>query len=352
MTNIITITKNNPIVFSINPESLIELKAEQDILIAKVPSNIEELEVDLYKAAKRKVGKLRIATEKERKELKAAALSYGKLVDSEAEKAQLPVAEIENVYDKLINQYDSHFAELAKIAVEKEAKRIINIENRIAEINSYTIKAFDADTSKQISDLIVELTVFIANGFDYEEFGEMAYKNEKSTIDSLNKMFDTLNSAEIQRKIDEENRLKFEAEKAAFEATQREANAKLEAERAALQKQKDDADREEKQRIQAEIDRQKELELQKQREELEKQRAIDDQNRKLAQEAELKRQEDVRLENEARKLAQEKEDRIRNAAPQLLTALEAVASTTSILNTLGIKIHTLVISSIKLAKGE
>lgn len=346
--------KDAPIVFSITPESLIEVKKEQDELIAKVPENIEDLEIELYKKAKRRVAKLRVATEKERKELKSAALSYGKLVDSTAADAQKPVAEIENVYEKLITEYDNHFAELERIAVEKEKARITAIKEKIIDLKYFRAKLSLDTKATEIESIIAEFKAVFAEKFNYAEFREEAVETANETMRIFRAKFDEHTEREkqkaeqeAQRKIDEEKRIAFEAEKAAFEEKQREAQDKIDTELAAIQRQKDEAAHE------ANVLRMVE-EHANQEEELKKQSAIDEERRKEAEKEEDSRLEQIRIENEARKLTQEKEDRVRNAAPELLEALELMVKMYEEIKPTGgyQGYYEESISAIKLAKGE
>lgn len=362
MTNTLAITENTPIVFSITPESLIEIKAEQDDLISKVPENIEELDIELYKSAKRKVAKLRVATEKERKELKSAALSYGRLVDSTAADAQKPVLEIEGVYEKLITEYDEHFAALEVEAAQKEEARISAIKERITTMKAFTDEAYDMSV-KGLKVLANDFNEFANNGFDYQEFNDEA---ENVIADVQLKLLMMLNgqkkieeendNQEAQRKIDEEKRIALDAQIAAFEAKQKAMQDEIDAKLAAMQKQKDEALRIENERVQKEHEERAQAEFKKQQEELDKQRAIDEEKRKEAEEKEKLRLEQVRIENEARKLAQEKEDRVRNAAPELMNALEnllidikKLAVKYEFINPNSVEVSE---SAIKLAKGE
>lgn len=61
--------------YDVTEAVLTELRNEQEIVLQN-PKNIEKI-----KSSKRKIGKLRIAIEKRRKEYKAEALAYGRNVD-------------------------------------------------------------------------------------------------------------------------------------------------------------------------------------------------------------------------------------------------------------------------------
>ena len=322
------VSNTAPIVYDINPAIIAELKTEQDAILASLPENIADLDIEIIKKAKRKSVKLRTATEAQRKEYKAWVLSYGKLVDSKAADAIEPVLEIENIYTNLINDYDEYFAELSRIAAEKEAKRIADIKYKI---EGYRLLSGITPnySSNELKTHIEELQKYLTCDFDFQEFAEEmegVYKDVenilKTALENRLKFEAEQEKLEAQRKIDDENRAKFEAEKAEFEAKQAEANAAIEAERAALQKQRDDAERAEMAKIQAEQEKQRQAEIQKQRDELEREKQAQAEKRKLLEEQESARLEQIRIENEARRIAQAKEDKIRNAAPQLYTALE------------------------------
>ncbi len=335
----LAITENTPIIYSFNPETLKELRQDQEFILSKVTDNIEDLEIQGVKKAKRKVAKLRVITEKERKQLKAAALSYGKLVDSTAADVQKPVIEIEGVYDKLITEYDAHFAELARIATEKENARVATIEGRIEDFCSFKDRVTYNTTATEVKSIITDFDEAFVEKFDYAEFKDKAIEAAEHTIEFLRTKFKERVAyeaeeagREAQRKIDEENRRKLKAEQAEFETKQKEAQAEIDAERATIQKEKDDLQQAENERAQEKQRQVELLKLQEEREELELQRAVEAKKRKEAEEKEKFRLIAIEGENEARKIAQEKEDRIRNAAPKMLKILKQILDEQSYLD--------------------
>lgn len=306
--------------YNVKEAKIAEMADTRDCVIKqyKIDGNIESV-----KQAKKEPAKIRIAIEKKRKELKADALEYGRKVDSEAKKVSEPVNEIESSYNTIINEYEDELKRLAQEAQEKEDARIATINAKLAGVKELAIFSYSENhTSESVQNRINALMEMKAENFDYQEYDQEFIDLCNETKCELDMAFEKAikhekDQAELeaQRKKNDAERVKLEAEKAAFEKALAEANAKLEAE-----KQK--AGREEYERKQAEIEKQRQIELQKERDELDRQRKIDEENRIKAEKAEADRI--VLLEKEAaeRKAKQEAEDRVRNASPQLFEALE------------------------------
>lgn len=312
-----------PILYSIKESDIAELKNTQENIISQLPANIADLDVEIIKTEKRNVAKFRITTEKEREALKAGALEYGRMVDSLAKVKQIPIAEIETFYDNLISQYDAHFEQVKRETEEKEAQRVADLQGLIADLNDY--KALSPDsTADHIDRNITALHVWsqeVAPTIDFAEFKDMAAQ----AFDNALAYLTNIHSAAVKREaaqaeLDEQHakqaeaQAKLDAERAEFEAKKKAEEDKIAVERKALQEEKDLAERLERQR-QYDI---KEAELTKQRQEREDRELKERQERELA---EIKRLEEIKIENEARKAKQDKEDKIRNAAPQMLALL-------------------------------
>ncbi len=306
--------------FDVTEAVLNQLREKQALILTENP-NIEDV-----KSGKREIAKLRNAIENRRKELKAEALEYGKKVDSSAKEAQAPVAEIEGRYDVVIEKYEAEKARIEAELREKETTRIADIKDKIDYYVGIGIG--DGFSSNELKTELEHVRDFLTEGFDFQEFTEeaaAAFKKKEdfliARLEARLKYESEQEELKKQQAIQAEEKAKFEAEKAAFETARREANAKIESERAALQKQKDDSEKAEKARLFAEQEKQRLAEEQKRA--LERRIADEQaQEEKMRREsAERLRIEEIKKENEARKLAQEKEDRVRNAAKDMLMAL-------------------------------
>lgn len=309
-------TTQHIIEYDVKEAKLKELAIKRDDILKQYKENKD---IELVRKAKREVAKLRIAIEKRRKEYKADALEYGRMVDTKAKEASEPVVAIESSYDDIIDAYDAELARLAREAQEKEEARIAIIKKRIEKIMLFPDEAWSMN-SKGIESLLQDLHQFIGEDFDYQEFSEEAQNvNEESKqrlitiLENQKKTEEEKTKLDEQRKKDEAERAKFEAERAAFEKAQAEANAKLQAERDAIEAERR---AEEEKRRQAEIERErKELEELRERDRLKRIEVEKEEAARIAQ-----------LEKEAVecKAKQENEDRVRNAAPDLLEALKSL----------------------------
>lgn len=259
------------IVYDVTPEIIAELKKEQDEIIAKVPADIADLDIEMVKVGYRKVVRVRTTTEKQRKEYKKEVLDYGRMIDFKAEEALKPATEIENNYNRIIDAYDAHLKDLAQKAQLREAARLATIGLRIKNIEDLRSKAAgqNAASIRAIKDEFGMLA--FGTVFDYEEFSDKANQIITDTQTMLDnalvereKFEEQQRILEEQRQIDEQARQKLAAEKAEFEAKQKEYADKM----AAMQ-----ADIDRKAQEQAEAQRQ--IELEKERAELHRKVAIE-----------------------------------------------------------------------------
>ncbi len=355
--NLVTLAPK-PIHYTINSSELAAAKIAQEAILSSMPNDIEKLDIEAVKTEKRKVVKFRTSIEKERKEYKSGALAYGELIDTLAKEAQTPVNDLESVYDKIIADYDAHFIKLAVIASEKEEKRIYDEMQRIDKIQEQirqikttpdiTPHAFIATevSIKNLNKLFTNETTYI---FDFQEFIDEAKAAQLYALQILNRRLEGMIEAERQYKINEENRLKFEAEKAAFAAEQKAAQDKMNAERELIQKAKFEAEREEHKRLQKIEDAQRAERQVKEDAERAEQKKLEDEKREKEKE-ELHRQHlQIVADREAREKAQAAEDRMRNAAPMLLDLLERVVLCDGYIT---VNFMCEIKEEIKLAKGE
>ena len=337
--------------YDVTEAAITKLGKERDDLL-----NADDLDFEAIKDGKKRNGRIRIAIEKKRKELKAEALQYGRDVDSKAKGLSSLVEQIENSYIEVL---DKRGAEIEAARVEElriENTRIAAIKDQIAYYTSSGIgPGFSANELISESE---HLNEYLTSDFDFQEFKEeadAAYKTQRSHIDNAmgnrRRIDAEKEQLEAQRKKDNEDRAKLEAEKAAFEIEQKKAKAKIDAEMEALQKHKDIMQQAENDRIHKEQEISREAEFKKAAEEAAKQRAIDAEIREKAAEIERLRLEKVAKEEAERKVKQANEDRVRNAAPDMLKALELIIEHNA-LDGAYQHIKDAANNAIKLAKGE
>ena len=312
--------------YNVTQAAIAELTQEKETLLAA-----SELDYKAIKDAKNRNGKIRIAIEKRRKEYKADALEYGRKVDSKAKESSDPVTAIEDAYKDVLNKRDAELEAVRVEAMHKENARIAAIEQRIEGFLSFKDNVIYNTTAAEIESIIAEFDEAFVEKFDYAEFKDKALESTETTMEFLRTKFEERTvyeseqaEQESQRKKDNEARIALQAEKDAFEQEQKDAQAKIDFELAAIQKEKDDLQRAE---IEREEKRQQEIhetKMQEAKEQLAKQRAIDEEMRIKAKKAEDERLEQVAKEDAERKVTQAAEDRVRNAAPDLLEALEGM----------------------------
>lgn len=402
--------------YNVTEAAIAELTKEKETLLSA-----SELDYKAIDNARKRNGKIRRAIEKRRKEYKADALEYGRKVDSKAKESSEPVTAIEDAYKDVLNKHEAELEAVRAAAEQEEQARIAVIKERIEDINSYLSRAAFCN-AEEISDLLCRLKSRIGESFNYQEFTAEGLLAEKGAIQLLQERLEEAIEYEerqqkeaAQRKKDNEARIALQAEKDAFEQEQKDAQAKIDFERASIQKEKDDlqlakveaekaeVEREEKQaevdakieiaRIETIEDRIEEILCFKNRIiclysaedqglsiaefnrlvaekfdfmefENEALSAIKETSKYLkdkfdsltkfeAKKAAAKKAEDERLKQVAKEEAERKteqaaEDRIRNAAPELLEALEGIIAITDRKHVAWDKAHV----AIKLAKGE
>lgn len=310
--------------YNVTEARIAELTKQKDDLLGASEPDYVAIEIGI------KVnGKLRIGVEKRRKFLKSDALAYGRKIDDRAKEVSAPLIANEEALKAVFN---AHQAELEAVRVEhnrKENIRIAAIEERIEGFLFFKDKVVYNTTAGEIKSIIAEFDEALAEEFDYSEFKDKAFIATQETMEFLRAKFYERTAVEAeqaeqaaQRKKDETARAELEAEKAAFAAQQKEAQDKIDAERAAIEAEKkailETRHKEEK----IALEKEHEAKMQKAKEELARQRAIDEEAAAVAKETERLRLEQVAKEEAERKASQAAEDRVRNAAPELLEALE------------------------------
>lgn len=311
--------------YNVTQAAIAELTKEKEVLLSA-----SELDYKAIKDAKNRNGKIRIAIEKTRKDLKSDALAYGKKIDNKAKEVSEPVTAIEDAYKDILNKHEAELEDVRVAALHKENERIAAIKSHIEKVHEFSDLIVVGLSSKDIMSIQKDLLSYDDNSaVDCQEFQgdyEKAISRAHEIIDDMydNRLMIEKEKAEQaeQRKKDNEARIALQAEKDAFEQEQKDAQAKIDFERAAIQKEKDDLQLAESEREEKKQQAIHEEKMREAKEQLAKQRAIDEDARKKAAETERLRLEQVAKEEAERKVSQAAEDNVRNAAPELLEALE------------------------------
>jgi hypothetical protein len=196
--------------------------------IAELEKEYKEIPTDLtvkanYEIVKKRAAHLRTLrgeVEKRRKELKADALAYGKLVDSTAKEITERLLVIEEPIATAKKDFDTA-AELAKReAALKEERRVDGIAGKIASIRA-TVEYYISKTSTEIQEAMVKLADEIPAAWA-DEFKEKA----EATI------------IEVSGKLKELYAMKLQQEQAAILAAEAEAKRKQEEEEARIERER------------------------------------------------------------------------------------------------------------------
>ena len=259
------------VTYDVSAAEIAATKAKYALLSAETPQGYEEVRLAIAH-----VRDTRVAIEKRRVELKADALAYGRLVDSEAKRFTALLLEIEEPLKAKKQVIDD---EKARIKADAEAEKVRAIEAEIA-----------ANRAKEEAELRAK-----------REAEEKRLADERAALEAERKRL-----AEVQAKIDAERAASAARIEAARKAEQDRIDAAATAERARI-----DAERE---KLAAE----RRAEEERQRAERE---AIEAERRRVAAEcekaerAEFERQAKIRAEREAaEKIERDRVEKARRAA--------------------------------------
>lgn len=271
----------------------------------------------------------RIAVEKARKEAKAPVLALGKQIDAFAAGLETQLRLGEDHYDAQIKAEEARKEAERQERARKEMARIAGHQERIGQIKGTLLKAAGAPSYVIAAD--IDDLAAMDDGPSFEEFADQARLAKAETLARLSEMHAAAvarEAAEAKAKADREEleRLRLEqaerdrkerervaAEQAAEAACLAEQRAQIERDQAAARAEQKRLDDEAAAR-RAEEDRKAAATR------AEEQRVIDEQRAALTQQQEAAAAEAA----EARRAAQIAEDRVRNAAQQLLSAATAV----------------------------
>lgn len=161
---------------------------------------------------------LRTDIEKCRVEYKSDALEYGRRIDAEAKRVTALILEIENPLKTEKDNYDAEQARIKTEAERIEQERIYGIVDRIERIKNAPLK-HQGKNIEQLSQVIEEYSSAVLNdNFAYGEFSEQALIAKEITKIRLQELLDFKIQQEAESLRLAEERLKFEEEKAVFEA--------------------------------------------------------------------------------------------------------------------------------------
>lgn len=206
-------------------------------LACDTPAGYEEVRVAIAS-----LRDTRVKIEKRRVELKADALAYGRLVDTEAKRVTALVAAIE---DPLKAKKDAVDNEKARIKAEEDAAKLKAIQDEIDAANAAKEAAAKAIRDAEEARLAAE---------------RAALAKEREALEAERA------KAEAARKVEQD---RIAAEQAVIAEAQRKQREALEAERRALDKARQDAERAEFER-QAKIQAEKDAAVRVERERVEK----------------------------------------------------------------------------------
>lgn len=259
-------------------EMLKSFESSYDTIMEKAK---EEINIDVVQAAKRiriDIGRIRIDTEKARKEQKEEYLRAGKAIDGVANILKFAVVEKEQKLKDIENYYEN---------IEKE---------RVAKIQSdreFELSKYDFNCEVDLASMPDEVWENYLTGYrlSYEKKKEAEEKAEIERIEA--------EEAEKKRRLEieaENKRLKAESEKREVEENKR--------------KEKEAKEKATREKSEAELEKQRQqerekLEKQIQKEKEEKKKIEDELNEKKAQE--IKKIEEIKAQEKACKLAPDRD---------------------------------------------
>lgn len=190
--------------------------------------------LDEAKRVRAAIREPRYECEKIRKALKAPALAYAKLIDTEAARITSALMEIETPWDEAIKSEERRREVEKEAELQKERDRIAAHQAVITQIKSYPMLAATARTSEMMLQLLQKLHNIDISGL--EEFLEQARSAMMAADESLNDLIDTKKAEEA-----EAARIKAEQEEAARVLA--EQQAELIAQQARMKAQQEELDR-------------------------------------------------------------------------------------------------------------
>ncbi len=217
--------------------------AKLRVKYADVPANLEDK--TNYEYVRKAIADLRTKRtdiEKRRKELKADALAWGKLVDSRAKEITEQIVEIEEPLATAKKEFDTAIEIAKREAALAEERRIDSINERIAGIRAM-VTAHISSPSHVIDNELDNITDLAVGGCEWaDEFAGKAREAVQETISKLQELL-------VMRRQQEEAATIAAAEEAKRQAAEEEARkqreieaererAKIAAERKAMEEER------------------------------------------------------------------------------------------------------------------
>ncbi len=191
------------------------------------------------RAARLELVTLRTSLEAKRKEFKAPALEFGKLIDAEAARITGQIKALEDPIDAQIKADEARREAEREAQRKAEAARIAAHEAGIADIRAFVTRCAN-EPSSRIAAAMDVLDRIATTEADFEEFAITATRAKAETLAKLGELHDAAAAREAE---------------AARLAAEREAQ-RIEAERLAAERAALEAQQAEMRRLQGEIERQ------------------------------------------------------------------------------------------------
>jgi len=274
-----------------------------------IPANYKECQAAL--SATRGI---RGKTEKLRKELKADALAYGRLVDATAKRIVDQVQLIEEPYATAKKDYDTAVEVAKREKALAEERRVDGISQRIAQIGAL-VTAHVSSSAAAIEELLPGLALDLSScgdwAMEFSDKAETVINDTMVNLEELRAMKVAAEQAAADRAraekeaADREEAARVQREKEAAEERARLAKEReaIEIERAAMQAERDRLAAEQAERdraaaeIQAEKDRVAKAEQDRlSAEQAEKERLFDQERAKMAAEIEALKLKEVKVQ--------------------------------------------------------
>lgn len=137
------------------------------------------------RAARQELVQTRTRLEAKRRELKAPALSFGSLIDSEAKRLNEMILELERPIDEQIKADEERRARIKREAEEAEAKRVAAHMEGIATIRSYLSRAEELGLQPERIEAGINALRGMVFDQSWQEFADQAEVARRETIGSM-----------------------------------------------------------------------------------------------------------------------------------------------------------------------
>lgn len=227
--------KTQVVAYNISEAAIASMRARCERLSADTPQGYEDVRVALGE-----LRSTRVAIEKRRVELKADALAYGRLVDSEAKRFTAMLVEIEEPLSQKKHDVDY---EKARQKAEAEAARQQALEAKIRaarEAEEARLRVAREAEEAQLAEERARLEVERARFAEEQRHAEEAMRIEREAAQARQEAVEA-----AQRAKDEALRAQLRRDREVAEAAARAERDALEAERRTLAAAREKAEREE-----------------------------------------------------------------------------------------------------------